>query len=165
MERVALDLQTSAQALRNDAQGFDLFGRSAYNRYYYATFLLARQMMISFDPNWKGSHSSLPDQLAGTILKQISNFQRKALKFGDSGSIAICGSAKSALNDFSALLKEAYSVRVLADYYPEIAVTPIDGERFKLDRTTISSAHDWPIRARNYIAVIQRAWRLAHGNS
>ena len=31
----------------------DLFGRSAFNRYYYAVFLLTREMLGEFKASWK----------------------------------------------------------------------------------------------------------------
>lgn len=165
MERVARHLQTEAHALRSQPEEFDLFGRSAFNRYYYAAFLIARKLMRDLNPDWQGGHSSLPGELTGSVLTQVRAAAKAARRVGDHQAEAICKTAMSALHDLASLLRDGYSVRVIADYRPEIAIMPDVGERFTLDRTNINSAHTWPGKARAYVAAIERARKLANGGS
>lgn len=159
MERVGLDLQTTAFSRRADAVDFDLFGRSAFNRYYYATYLEVRAMLRRFNPTWKGSHADIPNELTGWVTTNLSAIQKKVGKIPDNQAIQICKAAKAGAADLAQLLRAAYAVRVLADYEPEVAVV-LDGERFRLDRTSITDAHSWLARARADIAKIDRAWRI-----
>lgn len=164
MERVARHLQTEAHSRRGQPEDFDLFGRSAFNRYYYAAFLVARQLMLAFNPTWKGSHSSLPSELTGGVLKKVRAAKKSALRIGDAQGCAICEAACSALHDLASLLRHGYSVRVIADYRPEIEILAGAGARFKLDRTDINVADTWPGKARAYAIAIERARKLANGD-
>lgn len=38
-----------------DPNNADLLGRSAFNRYYYAAFLITRETLGYMQPNWKGT--------------------------------------------------------------------------------------------------------------
>jgi hypothetical protein len=41
----------------------DAFGRSAFNRYYYASYLITRDMLRQLDPSWtRTGHSKIPVQ-------------------------------------------------------------------------------------------------------
>lgn len=161
MERVGLDLQTTAFGSRTNATDLDLFGRSAFNRYYYATFLEVRTMLRRWNAVWQGSHATVPDELTGWITTGISNVQKKASKIADTRSIMICKAAKASASDLAQLMRTAYSVRVVADYEPEILIA-LDGDRFRLERTSITEAHSWIERARADIVKIDRAWSLAN---
>lgn len=162
MENVAHDLQTTAYARRAVPEELDVFGRSAFNRYYYATFLEVRQFLKKFNPTWQGTHSSIPEELLGSITKEVASIQRSVARIPDNQAVLICKAAKSSLSDLAALMRVAYSVRVIADYYPEVSIE-LDADRFKLDMTNITTAHDWLYRARTHITAIERARSLLHG--
>lgn len=49
MEIVGLHLQREAVKSGKPAEESDLFGRSAYNRYYYASFLCVRRLLIELE--------------------------------------------------------------------------------------------------------------------
>jgi len=161
MENVALELQTTAYARRAVPKDLDVFGRSAFNRYYYATFLEVRQSLKKFNPNWQGTHSSIPEELTGSITREIANIQRSVARIPDNQAVSICKIAKRSLRELADLMKDAYSVRVIADYYPDISIQ-LDAGRFKLDRTNITTAHDWLYRAQTYIMAIERARSILH---
>ena len=52
MKIVGHHLQQEAIRRTSDAEK-DVFGRSSYNRYYYAAFLTARSLFVSLDPGWE----------------------------------------------------------------------------------------------------------------
>ena len=72
MERVALELQRTAINRRGQIDDFDQFGRSAFNRYYYAVFLIVRDLMLEFNPRWSGSHASIPGMLRASVHDEIA---------------------------------------------------------------------------------------------
>lgn len=160
MERVGNELQNTAFDRRASADDLDQFGRSAFNRYYYATFLEVREMLRRFNPAWRGSHAQVPDELEGSIAKRLAAIKRTAQRLDDHQGVAICQAARGGLLDLAQLMRGAYVVRVKADYEPEIRIA-LDSIRFSLDSTSINDAHNWLYRARNYIQVIDRARELS----
>jgi hypothetical protein len=163
MERVALELQRTAMKRRDQVDDFDKFGRSAFNRYYYAVFLIVRDLMLEFNSRWAGSHSSIPEMLRGTVRGEISRFRSAANKRGNSEQSEAANRAIAAIHSLATLMEEANRLRVTADYNPAIRVEDQGGERFALVSTNITEAHQWPSNATLYVALIQRALRLARG--
>lgn len=161
MERVGLHLQKTAYRLSAVASDLDLYGRSAFNRYYYATFLEVRAMLRRCKPGWRGSHDSVSKELESWVKRGISDIQKKASRISDNQSVEICKAATASISDLSRLMLAAYAVRVIADYEPEVPII-LDGERFALDRTSVTDAHGWLARARANIAKIDRAWSLTN---
>lgn len=162
MERVGLHLQKTAHELSAVASDLDLFGRSAFNRYYYATFLEVRAMLRRCKPGWRGTHDSVPKELESWVKKGISDVRKKASRISDNQSVEICKAATASISDLSRLMVAAYAVRVIADYEPEIPII-LDGDRFALERTSVTDAHRWLARARADIVKIERAWSLTDG--
>ena len=75
LHEIALETSTEGEA--------DAFGRSAFNRYYYAAFLLAREM---FREMYKGpesiNHADIPAHLKGRVLRAITTRARAQRKAG-----------------------------------------------------------------------------------
>jgi uncharacterized protein (UPF0332 family) len=163
VEKVALSLQKTAVDRRKDGDDFDQFGRSAFNRYYYALFLIVRAFILEFNPDWAAVHSAIPGVLTGSITREIKNFRSSALRQKDHESVEICNRATAALASLAKLMESAYTVRVTADYNPSIKVMDDTNERFSLGTATITQAHGWPDQARILTGAIRRAWRLARG--
>jgi uncharacterized protein (UPF0332 family) len=163
MERVALELQRTAIKRRDQVDDFDKFGRSAFNRYYYAVFLTVRDLILEFNPRWAGSHSSVPDMLRGSVRAEIAKFRSAANKRGNSDQSEAANKAIAAIHSLATLMEEANRLRVTADYNPTIKVEDQGGERFALVSTNITDAHQWPAKAKLYVELIQRALRLARG--
>jgi hypothetical protein len=162
MQSVGLYLQHAANAKRSNFEEFNLFGRSAYNRYYYAAFLHLRAVLVKINPDWhKLSHASYPDVLAGTIQKKIKSFRRRAMKIPDADAIKVCNEAISAIKNLTELITRAYATRVAADYHPEIPIEDKSGGRFVLNTVGITEAHSWPDKTIFFSAVIERAWKMA----
>lgn len=164
VECVALALQKSAISLRSNPTEFDLFGRSSFNRYYYSVFLVVKDALGKMNASWaRCPHKDVPEILSGSIRKHISSYRRKAIKIEDEEAVKYCNQAISAVDSLAALMVNAYSVRVTADYRPDILIDDLGESRFKLDRTNITEAHDWSGRARLHLETILRAWKLADG--
>lgn len=156
---VALHLQKQAMDRRVDIAEADLFARSAYNRYYYANFLLVRTMIKSFDSKWTAEHAAIPDLLKGKITRQILKGAKKAREANDFDTAGQCEQARSAAADLSDILKVGYIARCIADYNPEMQVVFDDHNRFSLNSINITNAHDWPGKASVFIDKIEKAWR------
>jgi hypothetical protein len=162
MERVALFLQKKAIEHRK-RDDFDVFGRSSFNRYYYAVFLQVRAAIREFEPQWQPVHSQTPGYLTGSIQRELSNFRSKSMRRGNADAVRVSSEGISAIQSLSDLLTRSYAVRVVADYQPEVRVALADGSRFTLQSTSINEAHSWPSEADRYLRVLRRAWRLARG--
>lgn len=149
MLSVAHHLQVEAVKLviasKTDA---DLYARSAFNRYYYATFLCVRQTLVNVDKKYESSlnHKGIPELLRGTIQKRIKAIQRKASKLGDAQLVKDCLQASSQNLTFAEILEKAYAIRVVADYTPETAVD-FRSDRFSLSGVAVTEAHEWLAKA------------------
>lgn len=160
MEAVAHHLQIEALSRRNDGGEPDLFARSAYNRYYYATFLCVREALITLDSGWSRlPHADYPKTLEGQVLKTLQGGKKRAVKIGDSGLITKCQQADRAARQLAKLMRESSAVRVVADYEPSIRVDFADSGRFRLSGVEITDAHRWPLQAKVWTETIMSAWR------
>jgi hypothetical protein len=160
MEQVALSLQMTAIGCRN-ARDFDDFGRSAFNRYYYALFLTVRELLSQFDPKWKDlPHASIPPLLLGQVLNGLKRRRKRSIRLGDSRGTELANQAIAAVRELESTMRRGYIVRVMADYNPAIPVTKGTADRFSLGDTDITDAHEWPNIARRLSPLISRAWRL-----
>jgi uncharacterized protein (UPF0332 family) len=164
MEQVARLLEARAIALKGDPKEADLFGRSAFNRYYYAVFFITRGMLSDFDPKWRSTpHADVPKLLTGKVRKAIQQFKQRATRIGDSDSIAICSHALTSVDELSQLLKQGYSVRVTADYDPTIEISfAKELPQFSLGSTPVTTAQKWVDRAGFLTSRVRRAWNLAN---
>ena len=61
LRSVAEHLSTHAKVLGSGDAEADAFGRSAFNRHYYATFLTVRELLVAIDIAWaKTPHAEIP---------------------------------------------------------------------------------------------------------
>jgi hypothetical protein len=158
MEVVAHHLQLEA-VRRTIQQESDQFGRSSYNRYYYATFLRVRKMMSALDAGWSQlPHASYPATLRGAVKKKLQEGRKKALKVGDHEVVAACAKAISAASEIASLMESASATRVVADYNPQIPVTFLENGRFSLNNINITDAHDWPVKADTWSSIVEKTW-------
>lgn len=164
MEQVGNALATQAVKLKGKPLEADLFGRSAFNRYYYAVFYVARGMLSDFSTEWQSiPHASVPQLLVGQVRREIQKFKQKANRLGDTESVSLCSHAIESLDQLSELLKKGYSIRVTADYDPTVSIKFENGaDQFSLASTTIGTARNWVQRATFLTSSVRRAWKLAH---
>lgn len=161
MEGVALFLQRHANECAPGSHEFDLFGRSSFNRYYYAAYLQVRGLLATLNPSWTGTpHKGIPNLLRGTIVCAIKKKRSKATKIRDAKAVSICSRAEYSARELAHIMENAYAVRVVADYNPDIRVMQQEGDRFSLYSFSVTAAHDWSKQARGHSENIKRAWKL-----
>lgn len=143
MQEVALYLQEQAIRISTEPSA-DVYGRSAFNRYYYAAFLTIRECLLRIEPKWqeKLNHKDIPGMLRGTVKKEVEKKARMALKIGDTKEYSDCSAVKSLTLELAGTIEKAYAIRVVADYDPEIRVKFTE-QRFSLSGINITDAHQW----------------------
>lgn len=156
MHQVAEHLSSEAKVQKEPLDA-DAFARSAFNRYYYATFLGVRKFVSALDADWaRRTHSGLPDLLEGDVLKIIRNQAKKLEKQGaitTSRVRAISKQAGQASSEIASILRIAYNVRVVADYKPEQLVL-FNHADFALADHTRAEARNWKTRVDQAIGVL-----------
>jgi len=154
MARIALAARTASKA--------DVFGRSAFNRYYYAAFLIVRQMLASMDPKWAGwAHSNIPEQLQGVVLRRVKGAVRKQVQEGlllQGEGRRLQSQAANAVSRLADLLSHSYSVRCKADYAPE-ETAEREGAELRLAACTLTAARKWPSDVGRFSGLLLSAWR------
>lgn len=129
---------------------FDSFGRSSFNRYYYATYLTVRDMLSTLNPVWaKTSHASIPNLLLDSVRARIKKEAIRQQKNGLIGAHVASShitEASSSLSVIAEILTTAYGVRVVADYEPSQRVAA-GKSGFSLNTHTASEAREWKTRA------------------
>ena len=134
---------------RSDAHEADLFGRSAFNRYYYSAFLSVRTTLKKIEPNWATpTHQGIPEVLKGQVLVRLKKTINTATKMGRISEIAGKQSyraANKAAVELANLLTAARETRRLADYEPETPITR-DADSIKLGQFTLRAASSWKAR-------------------
>jgi hypothetical protein len=135
----------SDEAKRNSGDIADAYGRSAFNRYYYAAYLATRDLLIRFKPEWDVSHAGAPDlvgsALPALVRKEAKRLQKLHAMSQADGQRVIRGvaSAGAAIGE---LLRIAYKVRVISDYRPEEQVS-FYKSTFHLDAHSEGEARSW----------------------
>lgn len=161
MEQVADSLTSQAVASGN-ADDADLFGRSAFNRYYYGVYLAVRAMLQVGHPDiQRFPHKDLPVELTGRVRTRIMEVSRQQIrrKLLDEGQAArLTDSATTALRELAEILREGYRIRVVADYDPSARAVVHDGHVLLQDKTT-DAARQWGRRADRAIGQVKRVWR------
>lgn len=135
----------SVEAKKNSGDVADAYGRSAFNRYYYAVYLATRDLLIRFNPKWDVSHAGAPElverALPALVRKEAKRLQKiNALTHADEQRIS-SGVAKAGAA-IGELLRIAYKVRVISDYRPEEQVS-FDKSTFHLDDHSEGEARSW----------------------
>ena len=142
----------------------DLFGRSAFNRFYYASYLITRDMLGLLDPPWaRTSHKEIPNLLRDCVAKKI-----KAAIRTQSGKLInhhegklMAKEATAAIVPLALLLTSAHAVRCIADYEPNEKIRVIQSS-FELLGHSNHEASGWPRRTIAYTKTILKIWnRLA----
>ena len=141
----------------------DLFGRSAFNRYYYAAFLSTRQMLGEFKTAWKKTpHGRIPkllkEKLKPKLKSDILAIDKRILTRGQ--GMRVIEQHNKSVSDLADLLEQAYKVRISADYEPEVLIQETN-KGISLGNHTLTSAEKWPDRAASCCKAIRKAWREA----
>lgn len=145
MQIVAEKLAEIAMSEKTEINA-DLFGRSAFNRYYYSSYLQVRDMLGHIDKAWAhSSHKSIPDILTGSFSKLIKKTTKDQYKVGllnltDSEQYKTRAIKASA--EIADILITAYSIRIDADYFPDKKIKIEKGTLY-LSNQSLSCAKNW----------------------
>lgn len=146
----------------SDAETINKYGRSAFNRYYYAAYLIVRDAIMNLDPKWaRCSHKDLPSLLQKKIYRQAREQARRLEQAGQLNAqqkSMIITSIKICTAELAELLKESYTVRCVADYSPEDLVV-LRNKNLFLGSCTTSAAQRWSERASRNAGMLQAKWR------
>lgn len=163
MQFVGDELQRLALVER-DLQNFDLLGRSAFNRYYYATFLITRKTLGMMKSSWKGTaHAEIPNLLETALRKPVAHQLRNQLRIGiinEGDKSRSLTNINSAGSELAQLLRNAYHARILADYEPEILLTK-ERDIIMLESYKLTTAKEWPNKAETLCKRILKVWKEA----
>jgi hypothetical protein len=124
----------------------DAFGRSAFNRYYYAAYLTTRDLLGMVDEKWaRQPHAAIPQLLQTTFISRIreqakAHARAGAISGGDQDRLT--RSASIAAASMAATLRTAYALRVTSDYEPQTAVRFAGGTFTLVDRSE-GEARGW----------------------
>lgn len=144
LHQVAEHLSQKARSLSGDDA--DAFGRSAFNRYYYAAYLSVRELLSTLDSAWgKKPHSAIPDFLEDKVLDLVKTQAKRMATNGllsETRRYNLSKQAAQALSDIAATLRVAYRVRVVADYRPYHLVV-FDHAEFRLAEHSQAEARNW----------------------
>jgi hypothetical protein len=147
---------------RHDVRERDLFARSAFNRYYYASFLLIRDAFGEMEPSWQTMpHKSYPTTLRGKVTQTLKRGRSQAMKLGDYQLEEQLRTSSAAAAELAKLLERAYGTRVAADY-DDTPVIFATGQRFSLNSITITEAHEWSQKVQTLASTIKSGWRQIH---
>lgn len=145
---VAEHLSNRANALAGNDSA-DAFGRSAFNRYYYASFHTVRDLLLALDESWaKTPHKNLPSLVENDLIKRMRTLAKKQERLGALNAArgrALLSQAQHAASDIAVVLREAYAVRLAADYEPNKSVSFFAGG-FRLVEHTNAEAKNWKDR-------------------
>lgn len=162
MEFVGQYLQGEAFA-RTEAGEKDVFARSSFNRYYYAAFLETRKMMTSLRPEWgKLAHKNIPEVLRASVQPEFKKANMRAQRTGDKDAIHACSMAILAAKNLADLLEQSYTIRVVADYKSETPIVFDASANFTLNAISITTARQWPSKAKGFSQSISSGWRQAN---
>lgn len=145
---VAEHLATHAKTL-NPKQNADACGRSAFNRYYYASYLAVRELLGLLDAAWATQpHSGIPELLEKALVRRLKTQAKLLVAEGllsHSKEQALMSQAKQASGEIASLLRAAYAVRVAADYEPSQHVS-FEKAGFTLLGHSDAEARQWRAR-------------------
>lgn len=143
-----------------DPEHFDLFSRSAFNRYYYSTFLTVRIALARIDSRWaKIEHATIPPLLKGQVVERLRKANRKLeqAKVLDGTTRRLYSEARTAAHELSWSMDFAREVRRVADYEPQEKTTR-NSDGAKLANCTTAEAKRWQQRAEIRTGAILRVY-------
>ncbi len=145
----------------SDAEKIDAFGRSAFNRFYYASYLITREMLDILNPAWsRTGHKNIPELLTKRVAKKI---RKELKKQSDHGLIQPSQDSRyrdqinASISELSDLLQTAYRIRVIADYEPGSKIK-INRSGIELGGAKLATAEKWPNRVSKHTKSIMKIW-------
>lgn len=135
----------SERAMATNGDIADAFGRSAFNRYYYAAYLEVRDLLVRFNSDWDVKHANAPkyleENLQEIFRREIKRQERIHLLTHAQGK-RITSAVSSSGSAIAQVLRVAYKVRAISDYEPDEPVK-FDEATFHLDSHSEGEAKAW----------------------
>lgn len=161
MLRVGEKLQEWAEGARLD-EDVDAFGRSAFNRYYYASYLTVRELLGNLNGAWaEQGHGEIPTLLRKAVLRRIRDEAKQRVQghlLQYAAAQGIQARANKIVAELSGLMEQSYHVRVVADYYPENRIVK-EGTKISLENLTLTAAHHRSNKVNDLSKRLLRIWR------
>lgn len=145
LHAVGASLCDSAKSIQSDHDLADAFGRSAFNRYYYAAYLSVRDLLLLLNSDWLAKHADAPGLVEKNVVDLIRAEARRQEKLGlisSAGCKSICSQAAKSAAEIANTLRTGYKVRVISDYSPSQLVS-FERNTFVLDAHTEGQARAW----------------------
>lgn len=143
---VATSLKADANSnKKKDEELAIAYGRTSFNRYYYACYLSARDLVKTLIPGIAFQHGEAPTLLEVNVVNLIKKSLEQQCKRGliNAGEAArIKASTHQSATEISRILKVGYMIRGIADYEPEVVVV-FEHNTFSLEKHTESEASSW----------------------
>lgn len=141
MITVANHLRDYACGLNDDPQ-VDLFGRSAFNRFYYACYWEIRTKLPNIVSDWtKLGHKALPERLEKSVkrdtLGTLEKLRRKRV-ISDADFGRLSPRITTSIVEIASVMRRGYSVRCTADYAPDLKASKAGGS-LTLDGAKLST--------------------------
>ncbi|MBM2765234.1 hypothetical protein [Burkholderia anthina] len=140
----------------------DLFGRSAFNRYYYAAFLRVRSLFAEIDDKLnEPQHGQIPDLLTVTLRGRVNKIIKRQEKGGilsPEDAQGVRDQLDSSLKTLADLMRYAYSIRKIADYEPDIKIDLVDGN-LGIGGCDSAAARKWGEEVMLISEQIREIWR------
>ncbi|WP_302409122.1 hypothetical protein [Comamonas kerstersii] len=144
------EVATSLKAYANSSKSKDeqlaiAYGRTSFNRYYYACYLSARDLVKTLIPGIAFQHGEAPQLLEVNVVNLITKSLEQQSKKGliPAGEAARKkASVHQSAAEISRILKVGYMIRGIADYEPEVVVV-FEHNTFSLEKHTESEASSW----------------------
>jgi hypothetical protein len=140
----------------------DLFGRSAFNRYYYAAFLSVRNLFGEIDDRLnEPQHGQIPKLLTVTLKGRIDKLIKNQQKGGvlpSERAQELRDNLETALTTLADLMGYAYSIRKIADYEPDIKIK-FNSEKLEIGGCDSVIAKKWGEEVRLIADQIREIWR------
>lgn len=143
---VATSLRESANShkLKNEELA-RAYGRSAFNRYYYACYLTSRDLVKKILPGTAFQHGEAPLLIEQNVVKLIRKNaqQHKRNELINAGEYSgIITTTTQSAAEIARILKVGYMVRGIADYEPD-ALVVFENDTFSIENHTESEAKSW----------------------
>ena len=138
----------------------DAYVRSAFNRYYYASFLVVQYTLGEIDNKWaRTPHREIPCRLRKHLFEKAKKIiKRNVENLPSNGANELLTVLKSAAGALADGMKKAYEVRRIADYEPDADIQR-QGWEASIDGVALRDAQKWHPQAVERTMEIRRAWR------
>lgn len=139
------------------SEPYDVFARSAFNRYYYSAFLRVRQTLPLIGLKCPREHKSVPEYLRKTAADHVRRQARRA-RYLSIPKHNLGSRINSACIDIAQKLEQLNNLRKTADYEPE-EYAAVQDEDVSLGGVSASQARTWTSDVHKNCDELERLWK------